>query len=428
MAFDETFLQRTLCLPESAIAYTIGMELARSVAPRFVLELPGSEIDVWAFERAGHCTTTLREGIHSQTGSTWARRGKLEEHQGTSWVRVQWQGQHLEAVMACWQSGFHRQVSHWIIADDEATARAFAAELADFAALPTGAFMVFANGCWSSDTAAFEAVRAARQEDLILKDGFLERILQDARSFVAGRATYMKYGLAYKRGLLFAGAPGNGKTACLRILLRELALPTLIVRSFSSRYGDVESNVAAAFMKAKRAAPCALVLEDLDVLVRGGALSALLNELDGLGADTGILTLATSNHPEALDPALAERPSRFDRVYRFDAPDREARHRYLAHWNRRLEAELRVGEATVVRLADDTAELSFASLQELVVSATVRWVAEAGQRAMADLLTGELAALLAQRQSGARTAEVPTKPPVAFKDLLARFDQGHGGG
>jgi hypothetical protein len=294
--------------------------------------------------------------------------------------------------MARWSAAFGQRVFHWVIADDRATAHAFATELADFSALPAGAFQVFAHGCWSADAAAFTAVSRARSEDLILPDGFLERILHDARSFVGGRATYEKYGLAYKRGLLFAGAPGNGKTACLRILLRELSLPTLIVRSFVSRYGEVEKNVALAFDKARRVAPCALVLEDLDVLVRGGALSALLNELDGLGGDTGILTLATSNHPEALDPALSERPSRFDRVYRFDAPARAERRRFLMHWNGRLESELR------------TADFSFAFLQELVISATVRWVAEEGRRAMSDLLAGELLSLVAQRRSPAEAA------------------------
>ena len=135
------------------------------------------------------------------------------------------------------------------------------------------------------------------------------------------------------------------------------------------------------------------------MLVRGGALSALLNELDGLGSDTGILTLATSNHPEALDPALAQRPSRFDRVYRFEPPTRDARHRYLSHWNQRLEAELRIDEATLDQLAESTAEFSFAFLQELVVSATIRWLAEAGKRSMVELLNEELASLGAQRRA-----------------------------
>ena len=407
MTVDAMLLQRALELPASAIGYFLGRELAACAHPRAVIELHGSEIDVWQFAKKGRCDVSLREGIHNQRGWTWKRRGELEEYQGTSWFDVKWEGHSIEVVMACWDRSYQREICHWIIADDSEVARRFSTALADFGALPDDANLVFSNGCWSHDTAGFAAIRAARSEDLILPDGVLEKILADARHFLNSRETYKKYGLAYKRGLLFAGAPGNGKTACIRVLLGELGLRALVVRSFNSRYGEVEQNVAAAFNKAKRAAPCALVLEDLDVLVRGNALSALLNELDGVGADTGILTLATSNHPEKLDPALADRPSRFDRVYRFEPPTPELRRRFLAHWNQRLENALRVNDAAIDRLVEQTGEFSFAFLQELVVSAMVRWVADHAHADMASILENELRSLREQRR--APTPESPQR-------------------
>ncbi|MDI1442772.1 ATP-binding protein [Polyangium sp. 6x1] len=407
MDLDPIFLQRALELRSNATGYHLGRELEAWARPRVVLELPGDEIDVLSFARAGRCEATYREDIHNDIGLHWAKRGRLEHEQGTSWLRVTWEGHALEVVKLSYSHGYSREVSHFIVAEHIDTARAFATALADFCALPPDAMLVFSNGCWSRDRSGFAAIQHARAEDLVFAPGFFERILGDARHFVSSRETYAKYGLAYKRGLLFAGPPGNGKTACIRVLLRELGLPCLVVRSFQSRYGEVEQNVASVFSKAKRAAPCALVLEDLDVLVRGTALSALLNELDGLGGDTGILTLATSNHPEQLDPALVDRPSRFDRVYRFESPAPAERRRYFERWNERLEADLRLDAAIIADLVERTGDLSFAFLQELIVSAMVRWVAEPHRHPMPELLRSELDSLLAQR----RTAAASPSPP-----------------
>jgi ATP-dependent 26S proteasome regulatory subunit len=59
-----------------------------------------------------------------------------------------------------------------------------------------------------------------------------------------------------------------------------------------------------------------------------------LNELDGFAANIGIVTLATTNHPERLDPAILDRPSRFDRKYPFDLPEQPERHAYIVMWNK----------------------------------------------------------------------------------------------
>lgn len=289
MSLDPLFLQRALELPSSAVGYHLGRELAVWAGSRAVVELPGGEIAPRAFAEAGGCAARPREDIHNEIGLAWARRGSLQERDGSTWLRVRWKDQDLDVVAATWDRGYSRTTCHWVIADDEGTARGFALALAEFGALPPRAVLVFSSGCWGEDAAAWSTIQEARAEDLVVAPGFLERILQDARQFVGGRATYERHRLPYKRGLLFAGPPGNGKTACLRVLLRDLGLPILVVRGFTSRYGEVEQNVRTVFAKASRAAPCALVLEDLDALARGAALSALLNEMDGLGADTGIL-------------------------------------------------------------------------------------------------------------------------------------------
>ena len=65
-----------------------------------------------------------------------------------------------------------------------------------------------------------------------------------------------------------------------------------------------EGAITAVFQKARRHAPCVLIFEDLDSLVTKHKRSFFLNEMDGFAGNDGILALATTNHPEKLDPAI----------------------------------------------------------------------------------------------------------------------------
>jgi AAA+ superfamily predicted ATPase len=116
-------------------------------------------------------------------------------------------------------------------------------------------------------------------------------------------------------------------------------------------------------------APCLLVLEDLDGLFDAEGLAFFLNELDGFAENSGLVTLGTTNHPERLDPALLDRPSRFDRTYAFELPNDEERRRYLTRQNEHLATAGKLGEATIDELVGATREFSFAYLKELVVGA-----------------------------------------------------------
>jgi AAA+ superfamily predicted ATPase len=138
-----------------------------------------------------------------------------------------------------------------------------------------------------------------------------------------------------------------------------------------------------------------LVLEDIDSLVRPHCLSVFLNELDGLRADTGILTVATTNHPERLDPALLERPSRFDRKYHFDLPHAEQRRHYLDLWGKRFEPAMQIDASSAALLVERTEGMSFAFLKEVVVSAMTRWILEQTPGKMGSLALAELEGLRA---------------------------------
>ena len=103
----------------------------------------------------------------------------------------------------------------------------------------------------------------------------------------------------------------------------------------------------------------------------------ILNELDGFAGNDGILTLATTNYPERLDPAILDRPSRFDRKYHFDLPAMAERAAFIADWNTRLGDELRLSPEGITTAAAATEGFSFAYLKELMISATMAWMNQA---------------------------------------------------
>jgi AAA+ superfamily predicted ATPase len=142
------------------------------------------------------------------------------------------------------------------------------------------------------------------------------------------------------------------------------------------------TGIGPVFERARQVAPCILVLEDLDSLLTPENRSYFLNELDGFAANVGIVTLATTNYPERLDPSILDRPSRFDRKYTFGLPERSERLAYITMWNATLQETLRISDATVHKLGEATEGFSFAYLKELFLSSMMRWIAHPQQGTM----------------------------------------------
>src|SRR6185295_17921587 len=159
-----------------------------------------------------------------------------------------------------------------------------------------------------------------------------------------------------------------------KALINALGKPCLYVKSFSSQNADNHHNIRTVFSQARETAPCILVLEDLDSLITDHNRSFFLNELDGFAANTGVVTIASTNYPERLDPAILARPSCFDRKYHFGLPGAAERLAYLELWRAGLDDARRPNAATVAQVAADTEGFSYAYLKELRVATTVRWV------------------------------------------------------
>ena len=89
-----------------------------------------------------------------------------------------------------------------------------------------------------------------------------------------------------------------------------------------------------------------------------------------------MVVLASTNHPEKLDPAILDRPSRFDRKYRFDLPALPERLAYIKHWNQALRIEMRLTDSEAAAIAERADLFSFAYLKELFLSAMMEWIGD----------------------------------------------------
>ena len=111
------------------------------------------------------------------------------------------------------------------------------------------------------------------------------------------------------------------------------------------------------------------------------------------------MTLATTNHPERLDPAILNRPSRFDRKYPFDLPELVERQAYVTMWNGTLKPQLRLSEEGVAKISELTGEFSFAYLKELFLSSMMRWIGKQSTESMDDVMATQVEVLREQMKS-----------------------------
>lgn len=142
--------------------------------------------------------------------------------------------------------------------------------------------------------------------------------------------------------------------------------------------------------------PCVIVLEDIDSMVSNKNRSFFLNELDGFRSNSGIVVLATTNHPEKLDTAILDRPSRFDRKYYFDLPADAERMAYLEKWNQGLQPDMRMTDSGATTVVSGTAGFSFAYLKELLVSSMVQWLSDERKVSMDDVVLAQAVLLRSQ--------------------------------
>jgi cell division protease FtsH len=181
----------------------------------------------------------------------------------------------------------------------------------------------------------FKDVAGADEEKQELVE--VVEFLKDPRKFA-------ELGARIPKGVLLVGPPGTGKTLLARAVAGEAGVPFFSISGsdFVEMFVGVgASRVRDLFENAKKNAPCIIFIDEIDAVGRqrgaglGGGhdereqtLNQLLVEMDGFGANEGIIIIAATNRPDILDPALL-RPGRFDRQITVDRPDVNGREAVL---------------------------------------------------------------------------------------------------
>ncbi len=403
----EQIISEALCLPPDAIDYHVSQHLLTLFPEKSVVQGDDWIFDVDKYARAQLCGFEKKTSIYSQIVTEWqGLQQGIEDETNNAWMEVVWQGHTLDVITLYWTKGYNRNYHYWILADNEEIAKSFLLAVCKWNSEIRGEVLVFDSGCWHKDEHLFHAIKNATLDNLILQGSLKRDIHEDLVQFFASRSIYEEHGIPWKRGILFVGPPGNGKTHAVKALINAMEQPCLYVKSFRAEHRTDEDSIRNVFDRARDTAPCILVLEDLDSLVTPQNRSFFLNELDGFATNVGIVALATTNHPERLDPSILDRPSRFDRKYPFELPELTERQAYIEMWNAALKPALHLSDAATAQLAEMTAGFSFAYLKELFLSSMMRWIASPQAGAMGQLMADQVDILREQMVSASALPEV----------------------
>ena len=162
-------------------------------------------------------------------------------------------------------------------------------------------------------------------DQMVLEDIKKELLGDNIFTIIEHHESLHERGVQTNRGIILAGPPGVGKSMTIDSIISK-ADCTVIYADFIS----LRQKMEEIFQIARKYSPTILILEDIDALGitaqrdtfnTGGGMSTLLNCMDGIESNDGVITVATSNHPEHLDWALVNRPGRFDIRIDYFYPD-----------------------------------------------------------------------------------------------------------
>jgi len=197
-------------------------------------------------------------------------------------------------------------------------------------------------------------------------------------TFLDNLDLYEEHNLPTSRGILLSGLPGTGKTLTMEVLLNEFS-------KFTRIYAPAETlsqpnAINDTYALARKLSPTLVIIEDIDTLGqsqdhqdRSIYVSQLLSSLNSAEPNSGVITVASTNYPQALDIALRDRPGRFDARINFTLPNTEERMKILKKYS----SPFKISDVKWKTWAKKTENFTGAWLRELVTTAFTLAVREA---------------------------------------------------
>ena len=208
-----------------------------------------------------------------------------------------------------------------------------------------------------------DEIRPASWEDIFLSNQVGSRIREEIDTFFlpSTQDAFRKRGIDWRRGMLFYGPPGNGKTITCRAIMTTRKFPIIHYEVKGDKYHEDLEYLATTIRKT---APCVVIIEDIDSLILNDGLRAhTLGIFDGATSSNGTFTLATTNSPDSLDDAFTGRPSRFDECIFFGNPNSAERKSILSAINK---GNGTIDPDNISGLVKESDGLSAACIKEIV--------------------------------------------------------------
>lgn len=374
MNIPNSLFSNILGLPEDAAKHELNSRIRSAAGQLATLQTSDCAFDLIAFADAGGC-----ELLPGCEGGHWEvewRKDRPESFPVNAVLQVRWQDLHFSVVLVTMDCN-----PEWVIVGNSIVeCEKFFSAVCRWNASPDNSFVVFDRGRFFRDDALREQIRMRTFDRLSLPNRVLDPIENQLMAFFEQRELFERLNLTWKRGAIFYGPPGNGKSLTLQALINRMEKPVIYVRSLkTSRWDGITEHecLRRIFARARQIAPCVVVWEDIDSLITDENRAAFLNEMDGFRGLEGVLTLATTNHLEKLDEAISNRPNRFDVKIHFEKPNREEIEQYFKFcgekWGNNGPSESGLKEAAAYAKG-----LSYAHLQEAVRCAAVLQLSEIG--------------------------------------------------
>ncbi len=223
--------------------------------------------------------------------------------------------------------------------------------------LPAGAYTCTVD-CYGNQHLVAKRLNV---DDLIdFPDSLPSCVLREIGEFWKLGDKFRRYGFLHRRGYLFYGKQGGGKSSLVHQITSQIVTGGHVAFFCENPYPFIQC--LETFRKVEPARPMVCVFEDVDAIIEQYGDSLLLQWLDGNHQVDKAVNLASTNYPAKLDRRIIARPRRFDRIHRIDAPEPRLRAAYFA----RKMPDQPAGERA--RWAQLSEGLPFAALAEMVIS------------------------------------------------------------